>query len=130
MITDHNFGPPFNLQVDHVTSRSFRVTWSEPSVRYSATLRIDNYKVQVFKESRTISNVTIDQARFESNSKLYPNSRYQVEVSAVVAGVQGPTADYFIQTNEDGEINTAIHVILYYYYGHARFISNGSYSRG
>jgi hypothetical protein len=119
MITDHNFGPPSNLQIDHVTSRSFRVTWSEPSVRYDATVRIDNYEVRVFgcQENSTISTHThrsTDPAGYEQGS-LCPNYRYRVEVSAVVAGVEGPTAECFIQTNEDGEINTAMHVIRYYY---------------
>ena len=107
-IIDQNFGPPSNLQVDHLTSQSFRVTWSEPSVRYNTAVRIDNYEVRVFgyQESRTISNLTFSAngpARYEQRS-LHPNYRYRVEVlGATVDGVQGPTADYIVRTSEDGE---------------------------
>ena len=107
-ITDHNFGPPLNLQVDRVTSRSFRVTWSEPSVRYNTTVHINNYEVTVFgyQERTTISSLTrtfTDPAEYEQRF-LHPNYRYRIELSAAVAGVPGPTADYIIiQTSEDGE---------------------------
>jgi hypothetical protein len=70
---------------------------------------IDNYKIRVFgyEEDREISSPTFrstDQAGYEQGS-LRPNSRYRVEALAVVAGVQGPTANYSVQTSEEGEIN-------------------------
>ena len=73
-------------------------------------MHIDNYEVRVFgyQESRTISSVTFratDPARYEQGS-LHPNYRYRIEVLATVAGVPGPIADYFVQTSEDGEINS------------------------
>ena len=72
-------------------------------------MRIDNYEVRVFgyQENRTISNLTfgsIDPAGYEQRS-LHPNYRYWIEVLATWAGVPGPTADYIVQTSEDGEIN-------------------------
>ena len=107
MITDQNFGPPLNLQVDRVTSHSFRVTWSEPSVHYmyKTTVRIDNYEVRVFQGNGTIliSSDNIDPAEYEQEGSLHPNSRYRIEVWATVARVPGPIADCIVQTSEDGE---------------------------
>ena len=104
MITDHTFGPPSNLQVDHLTSNSFRVTWSEPTVRYNVSVHVDNYQIQVFdyQENRTVSGPTFTRLYYYEQRSLHPNYRYQIEVSAIVAGVQGPVAAYSVQTDENG----------------------------
>ena len=106
MTTDHNFGPPSNLQANRVTSRTFRVIWSEPTIRYNSTRRIDNYQVRVFdyQENRTISSRTYTQQYSDhEEGSLHPNYHYQIDVSAIVAGARGPVASYSIQTSEDSK---------------------------
>ena len=105
MITDHNFGQPSSLQANRITSRSFRVTWGEPSVRYDATVRIDSYRIRVFdyQENRTISSLSYTQQYYHEEGSLHPNYRYQIEVSATVAGIHGPVASHSVQTNEDSK---------------------------
>ena len=105
LITDHNFGPPSNLQANRVTSRSFRVTWSEPSVRYDTTVHIDNYQIRVFdyQENRTISGHTYTGQYYHEEGSLHPNYDYQIKVSATVAGIHGPVASHSVQTSEDSK---------------------------
>ena len=105
MTTDHAFGSPSNLQTDHVTSSSFRVTWGEPSVRYGTSVLIDSYQIRVFdyQENRTISNNTYTtRLYYHEQGSLHPNYRYLIEVSAIaVAGTRGPVASHSLQTSED-----------------------------
>ena len=105
LTTDHNFGPPSNLQANRVTSHTFRVTWSEPSVRYNTAMRIDSYQIRVFdyQENRTISSRTYTRQYYHEEGSLHPNYRYQIEVLAMVAGIHGPVASHSVQTSEDSK---------------------------
>lgn len=99
----HNFSSPSNLQVDHVTSRSFRVTWDVPSIRLDESIHIDEYHIEVFdhQENGTISNRTYQYSH--PFYFLHPSYWYQIEVSAIVADIQGPTATHSVKTSEDSK---------------------------
>ena len=104
----HNFGSPSNLQVDHVTSRSFRVTWGEPSIRLGESICIAVYHIEVFdhQENGTISGHTYwysQQFYYHEQGSLHPSYRYQIEVSAIVADIQGPITTHSVKTSEDSK---------------------------
>ena len=120
--TDHNFGPPFNLQADHVTSTTFNVTWSEPKIRIGSDSIhiIKHYLIQVFDcQANTIIYNNISTARYFEGRSLHPNYHYRINVSAVtVASVSGPVTYYTVQTKEAGKLgfNNIIIIPAYHYY--------------
>ena len=102
----HNFSSPSNLQVDRVNSSSFRVTWSVPSVRLNASIRIDGYHIEVFdhQENGTIYRHTYPYSQqCHEQGSLHPSYQYQIEVSAIVADIQGPIATHSVKTSEDSK---------------------------
>ena len=115
--TDHIFGPPFNLQADHVTSTTFNVTWSEPNIRIEDPIHIKHYLIQVFdcQANTTIYN-NISTVRYFEGRSLHPNYHYRINVSAVtVASVSGPVTYYTVQTKEAGKLGFN-NIPAYHYY--------------
>ena len=102
----HNFGSPSNIQIDHVTSHNFTVTWGEPIVRHGASICINGYHIEVFsdQENSTIFNHSYTQEDYSHNQEsLHPNYRYEIQVSAIVAEMQGPIATHSVKANEDSK---------------------------
>ena len=56
-----------------------------------------------YQENRTISSRTYSRQYYHEQGSLHPNYHYQIEVSAMVAGIHGPVASHSVQTSEDSK---------------------------